>query len=110
MKSDWVVIGVAGLAGILAIADQSSTAPEPVPPSHPRVTASTASYPPLTFRGYECTVDCSGHEAGYQWAEDNGIDDPDDCGGNSESFIEGCRAYAEEQQGDSRDDDGDDDD
>ncbi len=69
------------------------------------------------FKGYECTVDCSGHEAGYQWAEEKGIDDPEDCGGNSESFIEGCRAYAEEQQGFSRSgdldsdrDDGDDDD
>ena len=48
-------------------------------------------------RGYPCTQDCSGHDAGYQWAEDNGITDPDDCGGNSQSFIEGCQAYAEEQ-------------
>lgn len=49
------------------------------------------------FRGYTCTSDCSGHEAGYAWAEEQGISDPDDCGGNSESFEEGCRAYAEEQ-------------
>jgi hypothetical protein len=47
-----------------------------------------------------CTVDCSGHEAGYAWAEDKGITDPDDCGGKSWSFIEGCRAYAEEQSAD----------
>lgn len=53
--------------------------------------------PSRTFSGYECTDDCSGHEAGYQWAEDNSIDDPDDCSGNSDSFIEGCRAHAEEQ-------------
>jgi hypothetical protein len=52
----------------------------------------------MLFRGYPCTVDCSGHEAGYRWAEEKAIDDPDDCGGNSESFIEGCRAYAEEQK------------
>jgi hypothetical protein len=50
-----------------------------------------------TFMGYECTEDCSGHEAGYGWAEENSISDPDDCGGNSESFEEGCRAYAEEE-------------
>lgn len=50
-----------------------------------------------TFMGYECTADCSGHEAGYGWAEENSISDPDDCGGNSESFEEGCRAYAEEK-------------
>lgn len=48
----------------------------------------------LTFHGYPCRIDCSGHEAGYEWAEERGITDPDDCGGNSESFIEGCRAYA----------------
>lgn len=51
------------------------------------------------FNGYPCTDDCSGHEAGYEWAEDNGIDDPNDCDGNSESFIEGCQSYAEEQNG-----------
>lgn len=50
------------------------------------------------FNGYLCTQDCSGHEAGYNWAQDKGIEDPDDCGGNSNSFTEGCKAYAEEQQ------------
>jgi hypothetical protein len=47
---------------------------------------------------YGCTQDCAGHEAGYAWAEENGIDDPDDCGGRSQSFIEGCWDYAEQQQ------------
>lgn len=55
---------------------------------------------PLTFNGYECTDDCSGHEAGYNWAEENGITDPSDCGGNSNSFIEGCESYGEEQSND----------
>jgi hypothetical protein len=50
------------------------------------------------FHGYPCTQDCSGHEAGYAWAEDHGVADPDDCDGNSNSFVEGCRAFAEEQQ------------
>ena len=50
------------------------------------------------FYGYDCTDDCSGHMAGYEWAEENGITDPDHCGGNSNSFIEGCIAYAEEYQ------------
>ena len=27
--------------------------------------------------------------------EDYGYEDPDICGGNSQSFIEGCQAYAE---------------
>lgn len=52
----------------------------------------------LTFHGYDCTQDCSGHEAGYAWAEQHDITDPDDCDGKSESFIEGCRAYAEENE------------
>ncbi len=48
------------------------------------------------FHGYRCTADCSGHEAGYAWAEKHDIRDPDECGGNSQSFIEGCRAWVEE--------------
>ena len=52
-----------------------------------------------SYGGNGCTSDCSGHEAGYAWAEDKGITDPDNCGGNSWSFIEGCRAYAEEHEG-----------
>jgi len=49
-----------------------------------------------TFHGYDCTEDCSGHEAGYEWAEDNDIDDIYDCDGNSQSFIEGCEAYVDD--------------
>ena len=45
-----------------------------------------------------CTSDCSGHEAGYAWAEENEIEDPYECSGKSASFIEGCQAYAEEVQ------------
>lgn len=45
---------------------------------------------------YACTDDCSGHDAGYQWAQDNEIEDAEDCGGNSASFIEGCEAYADD--------------
>lgn len=74
--------------------------PSPSPPTQ-RYLAS----PPLQFHGYSCTDDCSGHEAGYEWAEENGIDDPDDCGGNSDSFIEGCQAYADEQVVDNEEDD-----
>ena len=61
-----------------------------------------------TFHSYTCTQDCSGHEAGYNWAEEHDITDPDDCPidpHNSPSFTEGCRAYADEQSGDSDDDD-----
>lgn len=53
----------------------------------------TGSY---SFNGYECTEDCSGHEAGYSWAEENGIEDEGDCDGNSNSFNEGCMSYVED--------------
>jgi len=52
----------------------------------------------LTFMGKDCTKDCSGHEAGYEWAQEKDIDDIDDCGGKSQSFIEGCEAYVEEHE------------
>jgi hypothetical protein len=32
-----------------------------------------------TFGGYECTIDCSGHKAGYEWAEDKGITNKSQC-------------------------------
>jgi hypothetical protein len=50
------------------------------------------------FNGYPCTEDCSGHQAGYDWAEQNEITNPGDCGGSSQSFIEGCESYAEENE------------
>ncbi len=52
----------------------------------------------ITSDNWNCTGDCSGHEAGYEWASDNDISDPDECNGNSDSFIEGCQAYANEQR------------
>jgi hypothetical protein len=56
-----------------------------------------ASFAPVsaqTFLGYPCTEDCSGHEAGYDWAIKNGISDESECIGNS--FVEGCMAAADE--------------
>ena len=55
----------------------------------------------------------SGHEAGYNWAEEHDIDDEDDCDtagetSNSPSFAEGCRAYVEENAPDKDDGSGDD--
>ncbi|RWB20394.1 MAG: hypothetical protein EOQ40_15110 [Mesorhizobium sp.] len=53
-----------------------------------------------TFHSYDCTDDCSGHEAGYDWAARNDITDERDCDGDSRSFNEGCQAYVEEQADD----------
>jgi len=66
-----------------------------------------------TFDGYDCTVDCSGHEAGYNWAEEHGITDGDDCDtagehSNSPSFAEGCHAYVDGDNVSPADDDSDD--
>lgn len=47
---------------------------------------------------YACTQDCGGHEAGFQWAQERDIDDASDCGGSSQSFIEGCEAFATARQ------------
>lgn len=67
------------------------------PSSRDAVTVSQQDYQESslekTFYGYRCTQDCSGHRAGYLWAEEKDIDSDSDCGGNSESFIEGCWAY-----------------
>lgn len=40
---------------------------------------------------YGCTIDCSGHEAGWQWRADNGYATP----GRSQSFEEGGNAFDE---------------
>jgi len=54
----------------------------------------------VTRDNWECTGDCSGHNAGYEWASEKGISDPSDCGGKSQSFIEGCEAYTNENNQD----------
>lgn len=49
-----------------------------------------------SFGGYPCgSKDCAEDKAGFRWARDRGIADPDDCTGNSGPFIEGCRVYAQ---------------
>ncbi|MBY5474650.1 MULTISPECIES: hypothetical protein [Rhizobium] len=60
-----------------------------------------------SFGGNSCVDNCEGHSAGYEWAEDNGIQSEDECSGNSSSFEEGCRTYVEEpDRGAEYDDDG----
>lgn len=65
------------------------------------------------FGGNDCTDDCSGHKAGYEWAESKGITDHKACqnelilSSNSTSFAEGCETYTEEPyRGSDEDDDG----
>lgn len=123
MKSGWALVGICGVGVAVVLLDRPS-APAPVhepfsvPSTVPLPWESATShseayqqpalpaavYRPPVFHAYECTEDCSGHEAGYAWAERHDIDDPDDCGGNSQSFIEGCQAYAEEQREEPKED------
>lgn len=42
-----------------------------------------------------CTEDCSGHDAGWQWAQDHDVTDSSECSGSG-SFEDGCQAYVEE--------------
>lgn len=53
----------------------------------------------LSFHGYDCSLDCSGHEAGYEWAKNRGIDRDADCPDSTTSFFEGCLAFIEEGSG-----------
>lgn len=55
------------------------------------------AYEATHFGGYPCKTDCSGHRAGYAWAERRGLESEDDCEGKSQSFIEGCYVYVDEQ-------------
>jgi len=61
-------------------------------------TARLEAYAPSAFFGYACPdVDCSGHKAGFAWADQRGIHVARACDDVPEGvLIEGCRAYAEE--------------
>ncbi|WP_153008057.1 hypothetical protein [Sphingomonas yabuuchiae] len=63
--------------------------------AHDRATDTLAS---MSFDdvadGTMCTGDCEGHDAGFEWAKENGYTDASSCSGDSQSFIEGCEAYA----------------
>src|SRR5580704_8919206 len=68
--------------------------------------AHSASAQDRTFGGFDCTDDCSGHSAGYKWADQHNIDDEADCpDGNSQSFHEGCIAYTQDSNKDPDEDD-----
>jgi hypothetical protein len=68
---------------------------------------SSAAVAQQTFGGNDCTEDCSGHKAGYDWVQQNQITDESDCSTNSPSFNEGCRTYLEDpNRGSDEDDDG----
>ena len=60
-----------------------------------------------SYGGFECTDDCSGHEAGYKWATRHDVEDEENCpDGNSQSFHEGCVARTRDSFRDPDADDG----
>ena len=43
-----------------------------------------------------CTGDCAGHNAGFAYAQENGIEGPStECEDHGDSFDEGCAAYGQ---------------
>lgn len=46
-----------------------------------------------SFWSFDCTDDCSWHEAGYNWAESKDISQESDCDNWSNSFTEWCLFY-----------------
>jgi hypothetical protein len=65
------------------------------------------------FGGYKCTKDCSGHKAGYEWAEAQGLTNQSQCwiilrrNPRRTSFYEGCLVYIDDpDRGADEDDDG----
>src|SRR5690348_8954268 len=86
----WQIVSVlVAVAVVWFFSANKNADEEPAPAPQPRASSTYSSN--LEFHGYSCTQDCSGHEAGYDWAERRDITDEDDCTGNSESFIEGCK-------------------
>ncbi|MCA9332133.1 hypothetical protein KC968_04315 [Candidatus Saccharibacteria bacterium] len=108
----WVVIN-GGIVAVILTRHQSPTTTQDNFTSsnyENKTTANTDNYSSeprsqstsnSSFEGYDCTSDCSGHEAGYDWAEENDIcstyssgDEYDE--GNSNSFNEGVTAYIDD--------------
>ena len=94
-------IGIALFVAYSFFGKQSHNSPQINPSSalaQPISTLRVENYSANSFGSYSCTDDCSGHQAGYDNAEENGITDSDECSGNSESFVEGCREYVDEHE------------
>jgi hypothetical protein len=112
MKKVLLVIIV--ILGLIFIFNRSGASDETIPKfvSPPEKLPLDPTYiPPAThsFAGHECSADCSGHEAGYRWAEDHDIDDEYACEtaadrSNSPSFGEGCKAFLNGEDPEDKDD------
>jgi hypothetical protein len=79
-------VGVSAPVNKAAAAKSVGATPQPLKDASPSG--------PLLFHGYACASDCTSHQDGYSWASAHKISNPMDCRGTSETFIEGCRAFA----------------
>ncbi|MBX2867262.1 MAG: hypothetical protein KTR18_01195 [Acidiferrobacterales bacterium] len=50
-----------------------------------------------TYGPNNCDEGCNGYEAGYRWAEENGIADEYACESKNPSFVEGCQQFARDR-------------
>ncbi|GEM_PF-5115479 len=48
------------------------------------------------FGSFKCMDDCSGHIAGYRWAQKNNVRHIKECNGKNRSFNEGCTLFVDE--------------
>jgi hypothetical protein len=74
MDRSAILAGIAGLVVLTAVDLAETREAHRAPPS--------------------CDIDCVSRDAGYAWAKEVAIDDPAECDGNSQDFIDGCQAYA----------------
>jgi hypothetical protein len=101
-RNQFVILALIGVVGVVLYFANGRSEDEHRAKAHAQSIGDAVSSEtnPREFAGYECTVDCSGHEAGYEWAEEHDISDGDDCDragehSNSPSFAEGCHAYVD---------------
>jgi hypothetical protein len=89
------VLALAAAPATDVAAQAARPAPKAARPGSPRPLPNHTAPPgPFLFHGYACGNDCTGHQEGYAWASAHKISNPMDCRGTSETFIEGCRAFA----------------
>ena len=86
MRRFVVQLTVAAL--ILTIGCRSSTPSDSSETNGQAVSASACTEPENPYE------EGSGHYAGYEWAQSTGAGS---CGGNSQSFIEGCEEYQDQE-------------
>lgn len=86
MKRFFLQLTIAGL--MLSVGCRSSTPSTASDDNGEAASAQTCTEPENPYE------EGSGHYAGYEWAQNNGTGI---CGGNSQSFTEGCEEYESQE-------------